>query len=167
MATLVEMAGRLVAAHAAKNALSTDQLLQELGRVHAALKGLQGVPQGGGEAAPVLTVKEAFKRDEVVCLVCGRGGFQSLGRHLGIAHQIKPDAYRRRFGISAEQSLTSQAFFEKRQRFALDFGYAENLAKARAVRMAKLKLKKECSVKSAPARARGKAKAPVAAGAQM
>ena len=163
MATLVEIAGRLVAAHAAKNRLTTDQLLQELDRVHTALKGLQSAHQGGGAVKPGLTLRKAFKEDEVVCMVCGRGGFQTLGRHLRHAHQMKPRDYRKQFGIPAEQSLCSRFFSDTRRQMALDLGLADILAEAREVRLAKIRLKKQTVAKPAQPKTLRKVKAPVIA----
>ena len=146
MATLIEMTGGVVAAHAAKNLLTTDQLLQELDRVHTTLKGLQSAYQRGGSVTPGLTLRKAFKEDEVVCMVCGRGGFQTLGRHLRHAHQMKPRDYRKQFGIPTEQSLCSKFFSDSRRQMALDLGLADTLAEAREVRLAKIRLKKETVV---------------------
>lgn len=178
MATLIEMAGRLVAAHAAKNALTTAQLLQELGRVHTTLKGIECGLQGEGPATRALTLRDAFKKDEVVCMICRKGGFQTLGRHLSHAHQMSPSAYRKQFGIPAEQSLCSQSFSDSRRQMALDLGLADILAAAREVRLEKIRLKKEAFAKSAQAaksksalsakpRSLHKVKAAVTAGAGM
>jgi len=41
MATLVEIAGQVVAAHAASNKLTTDEIVLEINNVYAALKGLE------------------------------------------------------------------------------------------------------------------------------
>ena len=167
MATLVEIAGRLVAAHAAKNSLTTDQLLQELGKVHTALKGLQSAHKGGRAVKPGLTLRQAFKKDEVVCMICRRRGFQTLGRHLRHAHQMEPRDYRKQFGIPAEQSLCSRFFSDTRRQMALDLGLADKLAEAREVRLAKIRLKKETAAKPANKKTLRKVKAPVIAVANL
>jgi predicted transcriptional regulator len=166
MATLVEIAGQLVAAHAANSKLTTDEILLELGKVHAALVSLEGgqAVEGGEEAKPTLTLKEAFKKHEVVCMVCGKGGFRTLTRHLSTAHQLKPGAYKKQFGIPSKQSLSAKSYSESRRAMALDRGLAGNLAKAREVRMANIEAKKAAPVKaakSAQVAAPVKAKAPV------
>jgi len=163
MATLVEIAGGLVAAHAAKNLLTTDQLLQELGKVHTALKGLQSAHKGGRAVKPGLTLRQAFKKDEVVCMICRRRGFQTLGRHLRHAHQVEPRDYRKQFGIPAEQSLCSRFFSDTRRQMALDLGLADILAEAREVRLAKIRLKKQTVAKPAQPKTLRKVKAPVIA----
>ena len=162
MTTLVEIAGQLVAAHAASNKLTVDELLLEIGKVHAALKNLEaGQPAEGGaeEVKASLSVKEAFKKNEVICMICGKGGFKTLSRHLSTAHQLKPGAYKKQFGIPSKQSLSAKSYSESRRQTALDRGLAGNLAKARAVRMANYEAKKAAAVKPAKAKAPAKADA--------
>ena len=67
MSTLVELAGQLVATHAANTPMTIDEILAELGKVHTQLKSLEsGDPAPGETRLPVLTLKEAFKKNEVV-----------------------------------------------------------------------------------------------------
>jgi predicted transcriptional regulator len=162
MATLVEIAGQLVAAHAAGSNLTTDELLLEISKVHAALVALEaGVSvEGGEETKPSLTVKEAFKKNEIFCMVCGKGGFKTLTRHLSTAHDLKPGAYRKQFGIPRTQALSAKAYSESRRAMALDRGLADNLAKARDVRMANIETRKAVEAKAAKAVQNGKVAAP-------
>ena len=165
MATLVEIAGQLVAAQAANGNLTTDELLIELGKVHAALKKLEnghGI-EAVAEVRPTLTLKEAFMKNEVVCMICGKGGFKTLTRHLGTAHQLKPSAYKKQFGIPNKQSLSAKSYSESRRAMALDRGLADNLAKAREVRMGNIEAKKAALAKPAKVKAQAAVKAPVKA----
>ena len=167
MATLVEIAAQLVSSHASSTPMTSDELLAEISKVHAALKNLEAgqTVEGQEDAKPALTLKEAFKKNEVVCLVCGKGGFKTLARHLSTAHGIKPGAYKKQFGIASKQALSAKSYSEARRKMAQDRGLADNLAKAREVRMANIEAKKETAaakpVKAAkPAKA---AKAPAKA----
>jgi predicted transcriptional regulator len=168
MATLIEIAGQLVAAHAAHNKLTVEELLTEIGKVHAALKSLEAGEsiESGEEVKPSLSVKEAFRKNEVFCMVCGKGGFKTLTRHLGTAHQLKPGAYRRQFGIPTGQSLSAKSYSESRRQMALDRGLADNLAKARHVRMAGIEANKATAAKVAKAKELVKVKTPVKARAK-
>jgi predicted transcriptional regulator len=173
MATLVEIAGQVVAAHAASSKLTTDELLLELGKVHAALKNLEAghAVEGEAETKPTLTLKEAFKKNEVVCMVCGKGGFKTLARHLSTAHQMKPGAYKKQFEIPSKQPLSAKSYSESRRATALERGLADNLAKAREVRMANVEARKAAPAKSAKAPAKlakapSKVKAPTSVKAQ-
>ncbi len=62
------------------------------------------------EAKSAITVKQAFKKDEVICMVCGKGGMKTLTRHLKQAHDMKPGQYRKQFGIKSTQPLTAKSF---------------------------------------------------------
>uniref|UniRef100_C6DZE2 Transcriptional regulator, MucR family n=1 Tax=Geobacter sp. (strain M21) TaxID=443144 RepID=C6DZE2_GEOSM len=144
MATLVEIAAQLVSAHASSTPMTSDELLADIAKVHAALKKLDtgGTLETEGDAKPALTVKNAIKKNEVVCLVCGKGGFKTLARHLTTVHDMKPGVYRKQFGIPSKQSLVAKSYSEARRKMANDRGLADNLAKARNVRMAKIEAKK-------------------------
>jgi predicted transcriptional regulator len=165
MATLVEIAGQLVAAHAASNKLTVEELLAEIGKVHAALKNLESgeTVVASEEIQPSLSIKEAFRKNEVFCMVCGKGGFKTLTRHLTTAHQLKPGAYKKQFGIPSGQSLSAKAYSESRRQMALDRGLADNLAKAREVRMTKIEARKTAPVKAVKANNPSKAKNPAKA----
>jgi predicted transcriptional regulator len=148
MATLVEIAAQIVASHASSTPMTSDQLIFEIGKVHSALKNLEaGEPIEGAEeaAAPKtsMSVKEAFRKGEVVCMVCGKGG-------------LKPGEYKKQFGIPSKQSLSAKNYSEARRKMAQDRGLAENLAKAREVRMANLEAKKTVPAKPAKAAKAGK-----------
>ena len=163
MATLVEIAAQLVSSHASSTPMTSDELLAEIAKVHAALKSLEAgqTVEGAEEAKPSLSIKEAFKKNEVVCLICGKGGFKTLARHLSTAHGMKPGAYKKQFGIPSKQALSAKSYSEARRKMAQDRGLADNLAKAREVRMANIEAKKETVAK--PAKAPKAPKAPKAA----
>ena len=155
MATLVEIAGQLVAVHAAGNKLSIEELVLEIGKVHAALKKLEDgelIDEGVKIKAP-LTVKEAFRKHEVVCMICGKGGFKTLGRHLRSSHQLKPGVYRKQFGIPSGQALSAKSYSESRRQLTLEHGLGDNLAKARKVRMANFEARKAIAAQPVQAKA--------------
>lgn len=152
-ATLVELAANIVSSHASINEMTTEELLQEIQKVYAALQQLEisgttlESPTESEKKVPTMSLKKAFQADQVFCLVCGRGGMKTLARHLAQAHGMKPGEYRKQFNIPASQPLTARNFSEGRKKMAQDRGLAENLAKARAVRAAKLKAEKEAPKK--------------------
>ncbi|WP_129126180.1 MucR family transcriptional regulator [Geomonas oryzae] len=162
MATLVEIAAQIVASHASSTPMTSDQLIFEISKVHNALKNLEaGEPvEGLEEAKPSVSVKDAFKKGEVVCMLCGKGGFKTLARHLNTAHGMKPGEYKKQFGIPGKQPLAAKNYSEARRKMALDRGLADNLAKARGVRMANIEAKKAAPVKAKAAKALKAPKAP-------
>ena len=154
MATLLELAAEIVASHASTTEMSTDELLLEIQKVYSSLQALEAGKEAPAAAAEEgkatgLTVKQAFKANEVICLVCGKGGMKTLTRHLKQIHNMKPGEYRKQFGIKSSQSLAARNFSEARRKMAQERGLAANLAKAREVRAAKLQAKK-AAPKAAP-----------------
>ena len=156
MKTLLELVAEIVSSHASNTTMTTDQLVQELQTVHTALKNLE---QGGSGAdipqitvsdskESTLTVRQAFKKDEVICMECQKGGFKTLKKHLSTAHQLTPGQYRKKFGIKSSQKLAAKNFSDARRQAAEDRGMNDILAKAREKRMANLKAAKTPPVKT-------------------
>lgn len=144
MATLLEMSTEIVAAHASTTAMTGDELLQEIQKVYAALQALESGKEVAvaEEAKPAISAKQSIKANEVICLVCGKGGMKTLARHLNQMHDMKPGQYRKQFGIKSSQSLVAKNFSEARKKSAVERGLAANLAKAREVRAANIAAKK-------------------------
>jgi len=143
MANLTELTAQIIAARAAKKDMSTEELQQEMQMVYTFLKGIeagdvpatvQDVPVE--ETKPQLTIKQAFKKDEVICMICNKG-FKTLKRHLAMAHQLKPGEYRKQFNIPSTQSLAAKSYSESRRQMALDKGLGAGLVKYRADKAAK------------------------------
>jgi predicted transcriptional regulator len=156
MKTLLELVADIVSSHASNTTMTTDQLVQELQTVHAALKNLElggSVTDISQVAAPdvkdsTLTVRQAFRKDEVICMECQKGGFKTLKKHLSTAHQLTPGQYRKKFGIKSTQKLAAKNFSDARRQAAEDRGMNDILAKAREKRMANLTAAKTPPVKT-------------------
>lgn len=148
MSNLTELAAQIIAARAAKKDMSTEEFQQEMQIVYSFLKGIESgdapVAETPTEEPKPLKInfKQYFKKDEVICLICNKG-FKTLKRHLSIAHDLKPGAYRKQFSIPAKYNLVATAYSEQRKKDALDRGQGEILAKAREVIAAKRAATKE------------------------
>jgi predicted transcriptional regulator len=137
MPTLLELTAEIVSAHVTNMQMTSDEMFQEIQKVHASLMALEsGASIDAGPSRP-LTIRQAFKKDEVICMICGKGGFKTLKRHLNQAHNLKPRQYRKQFNIPSSISLTARSYSESRRQTAIDKGLAEGLAKARELRAAK------------------------------
>ena len=137
MATILEMAADIVAAHASTTNMTKEELVSELSDVYNALNNLdkdgavvEGVEE---EQGPVVTRKKAFGKDKIFCMICGKG-MKTLSRHLKTSHDMTASEYRKQFDIPRSQSLASKSYSEKRRQMAIDRGLGEKLAKARAAR---------------------------------
>jgi predicted transcriptional regulator len=140
MATLLEMAAEIVAAHARTTPMSKDELIAEISDLHQALTAIEkgetpDLTPAQEEAAttPVVSRKKAFGKDKVICMICGKA-MKTLARHLKTAHDMKPSEYRKMFDIPRTQPLAARAYSESRRQMAIDRGLGENLAKARAAK---------------------------------
>lgn len=132
MATILEMAVEIVAAHASTTNMSKEELIAELSSVYQALAGLEkGEFMTAEETAPAVSIKKAFGKDQVICMICGKG-MKTLTRHIKTAHAMTPGQYRKQFGIPRTQSLAARNYSESRRQMALDRGLGEKLTKARA-----------------------------------
>ena len=136
MATILEMAAEIVAAHASTTNMTKDELVAELNDVYNALNNLEKGETTASETAeeePVVTRKKAFGKDKIFCMICGKG-FKTLSRHLKTSHEMTASEYRKQFDIPRSQSLAAKSYSEKRRQMAIDRGLGEKLAKARASR---------------------------------
>lgn len=136
MATLLEMAAEIVAAHASTTPMTKEELISELGALHKALIAMEKGEEVAAEAAveaPSISRKKAFGKDKVICMICGKE-MKTLTRHLKTVHGLKPGEYRKQFDIPRSQPLAARAYSESRRQMAMDRGLGANLAKARAAR---------------------------------
>jgi len=139
MANVLEMVADIVSSHARTTPMTTDELLSELKTLYKALhtldSGISSEAVSSEEvAAPALTIKQAFKTNEVICMICNKGGMQTLTRHLNQAHGLKPSQYRKQFNIPKTQPLMSKSYSAKRKEIATGMDLGANLEKARAAR---------------------------------
>lgn len=158
--TLTELTASIVSAHAATVEMTADELLAEIQKVHATLKALEegvgAAPEQAVEtvAAPVMSAKKSIQKNQIVCLICGKGGFKTLTRHLKQAHDMKAPAYRKQFGLPAGTALAAKSYSESRRESALKNNLGEKLAKGREAYQAKQKTAVEASkAKPAPKKA--------------
>lgn len=137
MATILEMAADIVAAHASTTNMTKEELVSELNDVYNALNNLEK-----GETPPEIVVEEtgpavsrkkAFGKDKIYCMICGKG-MKTLSRHLKTSHDMTASEYRKQFDIPRSQSLAAKNYSEKRRQMAIDRGLGEKLAKARSAR---------------------------------
>src|SRR5690349_716284 len=96
--SIIELAAQIVSSHASTSHLTSDELVLEIQKVHAALKALEAgqavAAPASEEPTPAITLKQAFKKDEVICMICGKGKMKTLTRHLNTVHNMKPGEYR-------------------------------------------------------------------------
>ena len=175
MPSKLELTAEIVSSHVSNNPMSSEDLLQEINKVFSTLRSLEsGTAASAEQTKPAISVKGSFKKNEVICLLCGKGGMKTLARHLNLAHGMKPGEYRKLFGIPVNQPLTATIYSAARKKMAVERGLGQNLVKARkAHQVEKLKAHKTIApkagksapaVKTAPAKKAAPVKAPVKTG---
>jgi predicted transcriptional regulator len=137
MATILEMAAEIVAAHASTTNMTREELISELSDVYSALNSLDKGETDTGTIAegqgPAVSRKKAFGKDKIYCMICGKG-MKTLSRHLKTSHELSASEYRKQFDIPRSQSLASKNYSETRRQMAIDRGLGEKLALAREAR---------------------------------
>jgi len=161
---ILDLTADIVIAHVSVTEMSSKDLLREIKLVHATLAELAGGGKDATielserktakkdknskdsteavaekkktviPSAPAITLEEAFRPDQVACMICGKRGMVTLKRHLASAHDLKPGQYRKQFQVPKDQPLAATQYVEKRRQIALDRGLAEKLAAARAAK---------------------------------
>lgn len=136
MPTLTELAAKIVSAQASSATMTSEELISSLNKVHETLKKLESVSEPSQEipATPAMTGKQSIKKNEIICLECGKGGFTTLKRHLTHVHSMPPSDYRKKHGIPASVTLAAKSFVEKRKAFAAERDLSSLMAKARDAR---------------------------------
>lgn len=142
MSNLTELTAQIITARLTKRDMSLEELQKEMVAISNQLKAIEAgtveipLSQEPEESIPQLTIKQAFKKDEVICMICNKG-FKTLKRHLTLAHDLKPGEYRKQFNIPSTQSLAAKSYSESRRQLALDKGLGAGLVKYRADKAAK------------------------------
>jgi predicted transcriptional regulator len=135
MATILEMAAEIVAAHASTTNMTKEELVSELSDIYKVLnsldKGEAVIEAESEEVGPAVSRKKAFGKDKIFCMICGKG-MKTLSRHLKTSHEMTASEYRKQFDVPRSQSLASKNYSETRRKMAIDRGLGEKLALARA-----------------------------------
>jgi predicted transcriptional regulator len=119
--SLTEMTSTITAAYLANNQLAPDHVSKLLHDIHGALK---HAVDGGGQAEapePAVSPRKAVQKDKVYCLECGKG-FKAIKRHLKTAHDLDPQSYRQRWGLSADFPMVAPNYAAKRSQVAKEIG---------------------------------------------
>ena len=170
MSTLAELTVQVLSARLTKKEMTLEELQKEMITISQMISAIDsGAAQETEAEAPVeevksqLTVRQAFKKDEIVCMECFKGGFKTLKKHLSVTHNMTPLQYRKKFGIKSTQKLAAKNFSDARREAAVARGMSDVLAKAREKRMANIEEKKAAASKTTAKVAKPVAAKPVAA----
>lgn len=122
--TIAELTAQIVSSSASKKEMGKDEIVAMIKEVSAELKAIDApveeVPVTTEPVAtePIMKPMASIKKNEIICLICGKGGFKTLTRHLRKDHGIEPKDYKKQFGIPAKVSLMSKDYATTRAELA-------------------------------------------------
>ena len=117
---LQQLTAQIVAAYAANNSVSVNDLPSVIQGVYSALSrvGNESTESVAAEPqAPAVPIKKSVKPDYITCLECGKQQ-KMLKRHLASDHDLTPDQYRAKWSLPREYPMTAPNYAEARSQLA-------------------------------------------------
>ena len=128
-----ESTAEIVAAYVTNNSVNVSDLPNIITTVQASLRGvIEGAP-APGKPTPAVSVRRSVKKDHIVCLVCGQEQ-KMLKRHLRVAHDLSPDAYRELFDLKTDYPLVAPNYAKVRSKLAKKIGLGRKRGQRRSKR---------------------------------
>jgi predicted transcriptional regulator len=132
--TLLTLTADIVAAHVSNNSVAVNDLPNLIQNVHSALKVISAssaAPEARPE--PKVPVRSSIKPDFIVCLEDGKRQ-KMLKRHLMTNHNMTPDEYRQKWGLSADYPMVAPNYAEQRRTLAKSIGLGTKRKRTRAAK---------------------------------
>ena len=86
--------------------------------------GRESTEPAPAKSEPAVLVRRSIQEDHLVCLVCGKQQ-KILRRHLAVAHQLTPAAYRELFGLMPDYPMTAPGYSRQRSEMARRAGLGQ------------------------------------------
>ena len=119
--SVAEITTEIVVAYVTKNTITMADLGDLIGAVARALDALGRMEPEPAKPEPAVPVRRSIQDDHLVCLVCGKRQ-TTLRRHLDVAHQLTPEAYRELFGLKADYPMAAPGYSRQRSEMAKRVG---------------------------------------------
>ncbi len=113
---LLTLTSDIVANHASKNAVPSNDLSGLIETVFNTLSGL-GAPPAELEQKPAVPIKKSVTDKFIVCLECGKPQ-KMIKRHLHSAHDTNPVEYRAKWGLAHDYPMVAPLYAALRRRLA-------------------------------------------------
>ena len=129
---LLTLTTEIVAAHVSNNTVAVGDLPQLINQVYSSLANIGSVPAIPTERPlPAVPVKKSVNPDYIICLEDGKK-LKMLKRHLKTAYNMTPEAYRERWGLSADYPMVAPNYARQRSRLAKEIGLGTRARRSRA-----------------------------------
>lgn len=124
--TYIELTAQIVSAYVGNNPVSSAEIANLIGQVHAALKRVSGgqMTAPPEPAKPAVPVKRSISSDYIVCLEDGKK-FKSLKRHLRTQYNMTPEQYREKWGLPADYPMVAPNYAAARSQLAKQMGLGQ------------------------------------------
>ena len=122
--SLAELTTEIVAAYVSRNTIAPADLGDLIGAVSRALGTLGREEAEPAKPEPAVSVRRSIRDDHLVCLVCGKQQ-KILRRHLEVAHQLTPQAYRELFGLRSDYPMAAPGYSRQRSEMAKRAGLGQ------------------------------------------
>jgi len=117
---LLTLTADIVAAHVSNNSVAVNDLPQLISNVHSALGGLIAAP-APEKQQPKVGIKASVRPDYIICLEDGKK-LKMLKRHIMTHYGLTPQAYREKWGLSADYPMVAPNYAEQRRVLAKSIG---------------------------------------------
>jgi len=128
-----ESTAEIVAAYVRNNPVNVSDLPDIITTVQASLRGVTEGEPAPEKPTPAVSVRRSVQKDHIVCLVCGQKQ-KMLKRHLRVAHDLSPDAYKELFDLKPDYPLVAPSYAEVRSKLAKKIGLGRKRGQRRSKR---------------------------------
>ena len=121
--SVAKLTTEIVVAYVTRNTIAPADLGDLIGAVARALGvlGRESSEPAAARPEPAVPVRRSVQDDHLVCLVCGKQQ-KILRRHLDVAHQLTPEAYREQFGLRPDYPMAAPGYSRQRSEMAKRVG---------------------------------------------
>ena len=116
--TTLSLTTKLAASFVGNNKVARGDLPALIGSLHEAVAKMES---GEEIREPAVPVDKSVKRNEIICLECGKGQ-KTLKRHLSSGHGVTAEEYRARWGLGRDYPLVAPNYAKQRSEMAKKFG---------------------------------------------
>jgi predicted transcriptional regulator len=120
---LTQITAEVVSVYVAHNQIAPADVARLITVVAGAFTevGSQREPAPEARPEPAVPVRRSVARDHLTCLLCGKQQ-KLLKRHLAVAHDLTPAAYREMFDLKPDYPMAAPGYVEQRRALALEIG---------------------------------------------
>jgi predicted transcriptional regulator len=120
---LVSCTADIVAAYVAGNPVPREDMPMLIQQIYRTLANINtaGAMAVADRPQPAVPIKKSVHPDYIICLEDGRK-LKMLKRHLQTAYKMTPEAYRERWGLSADYPMVAPNYAKQRSTLAKDIG---------------------------------------------